>query len=491
MKILVKTERLLKRSPLWLVFLICVAFAACNDDDNNNNDDDSSDPTESTEVDNSDYTVGLILKTDDAYDAYTLFAPMGNGITYLLSNCGDVYYTWTSDYNPGHAVYLLENGYLLRTGDVGNTTFDAGGVGGIIEMFDSDGDVVWDYTISSTTECQHHDIEYLDNGNILIIAWDYKKASEARTAGKTDYSNDLWSEKIIEIKPNISAGTAEVVWEWYAWDHIIQDENSARSNYGNVEDYPELIDINFDYESDEEEDWLHFNAIDYNEDLDQIVLSSRSYSEFWIIDHSTTTEQAASHAGGDYGMGGDLLYRWGNPQTYGGDSDDQMLFNQHDARWIDDDYVDGGMISVFNNNAGDSYSTVDVINTNVAADGTYTMSDGSYLPTGFQWTYKASPSSDMYSPYISGAIRLANGNTLICVGKTGTFTEVDYDGNTVWEYTNPVYASGIYDQYETTSANLVFRAEKYAADYSGLSEYDLESQGNIEDGSDYTCTTEE
>jgi len=61
-----------------------------------------------------------------------------------------------------------------------------------------------------------------------------------------------------------------------------------------------------------------------------VILSAHNYDEVWIIDHSTTTVEATSHAGGRYGRGGDLLYRWGNPQAYrAGTANDQKLFGQH------------------------------------------------------------------------------------------------------------------------------------------------------------------
>ena len=56
-------------------------------------------------------------------------------------------------------------------------------------------------------------------------------------------------------------------------------------------------------------DWLHANAVAYNADLDQVLVNSPELNEFWIIDHSTSSAEAAGHNGGRYGKGGDILYR--------------------------------------------------------------------------------------------------------------------------------------------------------------------------------------
>jgi hypothetical protein len=101
---------------------------------------------------------------------------------------------------------------------------------------------------------------------------------------------------------------------------------SGTPGYGVVTDHPELVDINF---GDTKTDWMHTNSIDYNEKFDQILISVHNFNEIWVIDHSTTTEEAAGHTGGNSGKGGDLLYRWGNPQAYErGTASDQQLFLQ-------------------------------------------------------------------------------------------------------------------------------------------------------------------
>src|SRR5262249_3692287 len=112
-------------------------------------------------------------------------------------------------------------------------------------------------------------------------------------------------------------------------------------------------------------DWTHVNAVSYNAKYDQVMISVREFNEIWILDHSTTTEQAASHTGGRSGKGGDLLYRWGNPRAYrAGSTGDQRLFAQHDAHWIPDGLPGAGHLLVFNNGGGrpdGNYSSVDEV----------------------------------------------------------------------------------------------------------------------------------
>jgi hypothetical protein len=366
-------------------------------------------------------------KIEEEY--YYLFSPIRSTQTYLMDENGFAVFTWDSEYMPGHSVYLLENGNLLRAGDTKTRSFDAGGAGGIVQEITPDGSVVWEYEYSGTDFQQHHDIEQLPNGNILMIAWERKTQAEAIAAGRDPSllsDKELWPDHIIEVDPT----TNQIVWEWHVWDHLIQDHDSSKPNYGVVADHPEKIDLNFTSRR-AGADWTHINSIDYNAELDQIMLSVHSFSEIWIIDHNTTTEEAT-------GPAGDLLYRWGNPQAYdAGSPADQQLFYQHDAQWIPNGYPGEGNILVFNN--GDkrlrSYSSVDEIIPPPNADGSYTLTPGTaYGPKTPTWSYVAENPSDFFADHISGAERLPNGNTLICSGTDGWFFEVTPEGETVWEY---------------------------------------------------------
>lgn len=411
---------------------------------------------------------GEYFNEHGSYEGYTLFAPEYSKYTYLISNNGEIVHTWKSKYIQGLGAYLLENGDLIRSSlyASASTGFSSGGITGRVEVLSWDNTKRWDFTYATDEHHLHHDIEVLPNGNILMAAWEYKTAAEAIDAGRkpdTLKRHCLWPDHIIEVNPD-KPDKKNIVWEWHVWDHLIQEYDSSKQNYGVVADHPELVDINY-MRRDGIPDWNHINSIDYNEEFDQILLSVCNFGEIWVIDHSTSTEEAAGHTGGRYGKGGDLLYRWGNPQVYqAGNASDQQLFGQHDAQWIEHDCPGAGNILIFNNGAerpGGSYATVDEIKPPVYKNGTYSLNPGHpYGPEACIWTY--SEENPLYAGYtnrLSGAQRLPNGNTLICYGPLGHFFEVKLNCEKVWQYDN-IFP----DFFE----NDVFKIRRYPLNFSGI-----------------------
>jgi hypothetical protein len=358
--------------------------------------------------------------------------------TYLRNADGSLNHSWSSSYFPGAAVWWPGDGTILRsirTGGGGGY----GGSGGGVQKVEWDGTIVWDFHYNTNGVLSHHDIKTLPNGNVLMIAWETKTRNEAIAAGRNPSlvgTQGLWPDHVIEVQPT-GPTSGDIVWEWHVWDHLIQDYDASKENYGVIAEHPELVDIN--YAATTQKDWMHTNSVDYNAHFDQIIISVHNFNEIWIIDHSTTTEEAAGHTGGNSGKGGDLLYRWGNPMTYdAGTTSDRKLFSQHDTSWIDDGCPGEGDILVFNNGAnrpGSHYSTIDEITPPVDEDGNYYLEPGSaYGPVSQTWIYIANPPTSFYASHISGAWRLPSGNTLITNGETGLIFEVTIEGSTVWSY---------------------------------------------------------
>ena len=445
---------------------------------------------------NETWTVGLIYCNGIIQPGYTLFSSMGTETTYLIDQYGREVHSWTSPSGyPGLVSYLLDDGDILRPVDLGLNqpgNFNAGGSMGGFERISWDGELEWFWTYSSETHRSHHDIEPLPNGNILIIAWEYKNATEAEEKGKnlTGQSTvksvgttSVWPDKVLEIKP-IGSDDAEIVWEWSFWDHTIQDIDETKDNFGNISEHPELLDINFS----NDQDWLHCNGIDYNHIFNQIALSCKNSNEIYIIDHSTTTEEAKGNSGGNSGMGGNILYRYGNPQIYGrGNSSDQLLFGQHDARWIEEGYLDSGKLMIFNNGNGrnTSYSSVDVISLPHNGSNYFIDDNEKFGPKNLSWTWDIG--DEMYSPFISGSTRLSNGNTLITYGTQGTLIEVDYSGNIVWKYINPIINDGsTLNQSDSIDniRNVIFKAARYDGNHPALKGRDLVPIDYIENWND-------
>jgi hypothetical protein len=426
-------------------------------------------------------TMGLILNDSAAFNGYTLFAPMLYNVTYLIDNQGRYIHSWPSVYRPGYMAYLLADGSLLRSAFVSNSRFIGYGGGGRIEIINWDSSLDWSFNYSSNLHYSHHDVKRLPNGNVIATAWEYKSYAQSRTAGRAPEllpDNSLWPDHLIEVDPS---GT--IVWEWHVWDHLIQDRDPDAWNYGVVRDHPELIDLNC-VPLGAQADMNHCNAVAYNPDLDQLAISSRSFSEIWVIDHSTTTEEARGHSGGRHGRGGDLLYRWGNPAVYGrGTSADRRLYHQHDIQWIAPGLPGADHFLVFNNGAAPehAWSSVDEFVPPVDSPGFYHLPpDSAFGPAGPVWTFR--DSTWFFSTAISGCERQPNGNTLVCAGMQGTLFEVTPDQRLVWKYINPVCDTGPMFQYESIPpmSNHVFKTRRYAPDYEGLRGRNLTPGGPIE-----------
>lgn len=425
-------------------------------------------------------TVGVLLNTKEAIDGYTVFSVHDK--TYLINNDGNIVNQWDSEYSVGQSVYLLENGNLLRAAEIeGPGHFTMPSVGGRIELFDWDGHLIWEYNYCTTTATQHHDIYPMPDGNILILAIEVINGAEAIQMGRkllTPPFKQLYNEQIVELKPKNTNDT-DIVWEWNVKDHLIQDYDKTKDNFGVIRENPQRLDINYIGSSSGGANWMHFNSVQYNAELDQIALTSKHLGEIYIIDHSTTTAEAATSTGGIYNKGGDFLYRWGNPVAYQqGAVEDQKLFGPHYAHWIGKGLKDEGKIIVFNNGEHriPEYSEVFIITPPTRSPGEYIYkTNTAHSPVNPDYIYTAPLKSDFYSPFKSSAQRLPKGHMLICEGETGRFFEIDENENIVWEYISPVGASKVLSQGDdpTTEINIVFRAIKYNADYKAFDGKDL------------------
>jgi len=446
---------------------------------------------------------GLVTNEPGVAQGYVLFNPILSDTTYLVDNEGRVVHLWKTSYTGGGGLMLLSNGHLIRLArDPDMLGFRAGGTAGILQELDWKGKVVWEWKFATAEHVLHHDIEVLPNGNILAIAWEVKTPEQARQAGRRpDHTPDqgLWPDWVLEVHPQPPDG-GEIVWEWHVWDHLIQNFDPKAQGYGDPAASPGRLDVNAMSESvggppvvdaaqldqlkalgyvpadarpqDLESDFLHVNAVTYHPRLDQIALSVPALGEVWVIDHSISTADAA-------GPKGDFLYRWGNPGAYGRKGV-KRFFYQHDVRWIPDGWPGAGRMTVFNNGLHrpeGPWSSVDEWMPPIDEKGRYAPVSSAVPPWGpaeLTWRYKGDPPESFFAPFISGAQRLANGNTLVCAGTDGRFFEVTREGKIVWEYRNPFSGEGRLSDGTMPQPGLdkspyaVFRATRIPADHPAV-----------------------
>jgi hypothetical protein len=448
-----------------------------------------------------------------AYNGYTLFAARGK--SYLIDMKGYLVNTWQIGTNPR----LLDNGNLLDA-----ATDDPSGFKGFKEL-DWSGNVIWQYTEARQGYAPHHDFVRIYNPKLqayttLYIANKSLSHAQAIAAG-CDPSNGPYDgaqmDAIVEVDVK-----GNVVWEWWFFDHVVQDIDASKANYvgtgKSISDYPGKINLNLPGRP-VKADWLHCNSMDYNQELDQVVTNS-VHGEFYVIDHGNTfvpgsPQESIALAAGPKG---DFLYRFGDPARYGQGTAPSILADwtessaghkqiggAHDVHWIRPGLPGAGNLMIFNNGQylfeRTPQSSVLEIDGFRDARGTskggyvnppeagYTLvaypSDTTKTPryqsNQIVWSYASRSSYGFLSHIGSGAQRLPNGNTLICADTEGHFFEVTSGGELVWEYINPVTSKGTVTVFPDSlpMTNSVFRAYRYGADHPALAGKTLTPKGTI------------
>ena len=370
-------------------------------------------------------------------DGLVLISDFSSETIVLIDIDNNIVNSWeVNDYNLLRS-YLTPDSILVTISKLNNLP--------VLQKYDWDGLLLWTFIFEEGECLIHHEQVILPNGNILAIC------KETIIAEENIYFNeDLVIDKIIEIEP-LDNDQANIIWEWHFYDHLIQDYDPNMLNYGIISENPQLFNINaYNLLGD----FTHLNCVDFNSELNQIIFSSRSLNEIFIIDHSTTTEEAKSHIGGIYGKGGDFLYRWGNPINYNrGDFGDQKLHAPHAVNWINSDYPGGGNILLFDNEYDVSISAIIEFQPPILSNGLYSLdANEPFEPNEYTWI---NHSSNYYSLSHSGAFRMPNGNTLITIFGVPplyeiNIIEIDENGVLQWEY---------------LGSFITFRASKYPYTY--------------------------
>ena len=411
---------------LFSFLIILFIVTSC---DNNNDDTEPIVLSENIELYNED------LISDD----YIFVVENSSTYSYLINKEGYKLWEWNFDTTSGNDLEILENGNIIGLFKAPNPSIDFGGFGGTAKLIDSNGNTIWEFTVSDENFIAHHDVEMLPNGNVLMMVWE-RITNQTAVQNGVDFNTDIFAEKIIEVNPSNN----QIVWEWRSWDHIIQDKFEDLPNFGDVNMNPNKININYSIDNPPggsffiNGDIMHANGLDYDPINDVIYLSVNYYDEIWVIDHSTTTAEAQSDTGGNYNHGGDLIYRFGNPNTY--NSLGNKIFDKnHFPNLLEDGVPGEGNVLVYVNGNSTEQSVI----YELAMPSNFRLESNFNNEPNIVWSYL---NDEIHSDKLCGAIRLPNGNTVITESDYGLW-EVTENGEIAWKYLKDETANFIWRSY--------------------------------------------
>jgi hypothetical protein len=403
-----------------------------------------------------------IFKPEKCFSGYTIFQAKEVGAL-LIDMSGAEVQLWKNLH--GFPNKLLPGGYVMGHLAERNNKYGMQDQTDLVQV-DWDGNIVWKFDQYEYIEDpgeepqwmarQHHDYQRegnpvgyyvpgmdpkVDSGNTLILSH------------KNLYNNEITDKKLLDDVIIEVDWNGDIIWEWILSEHFEEFDFSEEAK--NIL----FRDPNFRAAGGGMGDWMHVNSMsalgpnrfydagDERFHPDNIIWDARETNITAITDKQSG--KIVWSIGPDYNTSPELKeLGW--------------IIGQHHAHMIPQGLPGEGNILVFDNggwagygapnpgaptgakNALRDYSRVlefDPVTLKILWQ--YTPTEAGYL--------QPVDANRFYSPFISSAQRLPNGNTLITEGSGGRIIEVTKDHELVWEYISPYWGKQM-------NINMVYRA---------------------------------
>ncbi|MCG8637297.1 MAG: aryl-sulfate sulfotransferase, partial [Desulfobacterales bacterium] len=386
-----------------------------------------------------------IYDPEKSFNGYTVFQAMEQGILVIDMNGGEIRFFKNMH---GFPAKILPGGYVMGSTGERNTKFSTQDKCDVIQV-DWDGNIVWKFDQYEYIEDpgeeprwmarQHHDYQRegnpvgyytpeltpsVDKGNTMILG-------HRNTTMKETGAINLLDDVIYEVN-----WEGDIVWEWCLSDHIKDlgfKEEALNILHRNPNIRPAGGGIG---------DWMHtnsmsllgpnphFDAGDERFHPDNIIICGRETNISLII--SKETGKIVWRLGPDYDTSPELKkLGW--------------IIGQHHAHMIPKGLPGAGNIMIFDNGGWAGYGAPNPLSPTGFRSALRDYSRVIEIdPVTLEIKWQFSPGelglvfpvdyNRFYSPFVSSAQRLPNGNTLITEGASGKIFEVTRDHEIVWEY---------------------------------------------------------
>lgn len=332
-----------------------------------------------------------------ACPGYVLFSPLFGDKTFLMGLDGTIVHQWEHEHPPGMYGYLTSAGTLFYSAKVVDESWD---IFPIWSLFKGGllREYDWDGRIvwEHVDPFIHHDARKMDHGGAIYLSLEQVPAEMESRVQGGIRVDDLPMWADVIVEVD-QAGNK--IWEWHAIEHMDLATDHIAPNVQRWE-------------------WTHGNTI-VPLGRERVMISMRNTSTVGIIDKKS----------------GKFEWKIG----------DELLGGQHDPSLLPN-----GNILVFDNGI---YRTHDWLTHSKVLE-------INPRTNKVEWEYADAPWWDFYSPTVSGAQRLPNGNTLITEGTSGRMFQITPKGQIVWEYVSPFFNINTRDW----EVNMIFRGLHYTAD---------------------------